>query len=212
VSDSNSTPATGLTPGWYAGDNGTQRYWTGTEWVSPVPPSGQRKKMSPKKRRNLLLAIIGLVVLALVGTGVAVGEKAAADQHAAVVHAQHVAAVKRAKAAAAAKKRQEAEQAAASQAAADNLERTTRKAEVKEMQASIKKSAAKAAADGLLDGPFSKVVCNTTEGSILDTAKTSQDFNCLAVDKTDADGTMHGYNYSAHIDWNSGEYSWKLGS
>jgi len=86
VSDSNSTPATGLTPGWYAGDNGTQRYWTGTEWVSPVPPSGQRERMNPKNRRNLLLAVIALVVLLVggyVGVVLALKRRRRARRHAA---------------------------------------------------------------------------------------------------------------------------------
>jgi hypothetical protein len=70
-------------PGWYpdpAGQPGTERWWSGTQWASNSRPTDQTVPpwpTQPGRRRNsgclIPLAVIGGIVLALVAAGVVYG-------------------------------------------------------------------------------------------------------------------------------------------
>lgn len=218
----------GLAAGWYTSESGQRRYWTGDTWlvpdtaasptVPPDPPSArepiptpkrQRAPMSPRRRRLTLAGLIALVVI-LIGGGVGLGVQASADQHAAAVHAQQV---KKHRADIAAQKAAEAQAAADAKDAADQAERDNRAGLIKDLEASVKKTATKDVSDGLLDGPILDVSCTPLGGGSTDdlTQKTAT-LQCFAADKKNSDGTENGYNFSATINWDTAEYTWRLGS
>ena len=74
------------------------------------------------------------------------------------------------------------------------------------------KDAQKREAEGRLTGPFSRSSCTPLGGGSIDdlTAKTGT-FECIAVNKKDDDGTESGYVFSATVNWDTGEYQWRLG-
>lgn len=200
-----------LPPGWYDSENGSRRYWTGTEWVRPPEPDKPKKRMSRRTKRNILIAIIVVVVLIVAGAIAGVAAKASADHAAAVHHAlvlkkKHDALVAKQQAAADAKA-----QAAADQKVADDATRHMRVELIKEVAASVKKTAKKDVTDGLLTGPIINASCQPLGGGSTDdlTQKTAT-LDCFAANKKNADGTESGYGFSATINWDTGEYSWEL--
>jgi hypothetical protein len=204
--------STALPPGWYDSQDGSRRYWTGSEWVSPPTPDKPQKQMSKRAKRNIMIAVVVVVVLVIVGVIVGVEAKASADHTAAVAHAlqvkkKHDALVAKQEAAAAAKAA-----AAAEQKSKDDAERALRMAEIKEVAASVKKTAQQDVNDGTLDGPIIDSSCQPLGGGSTDdlTQKTAT-LTCFAANKKNSDGSENGYNFSATINWDTGEYSWKLG-
>lgn len=103
--------------------------------------------------------------------------------------------------------------AASAKQAADDLERTQRKATVKALEDSVMKDAKDRVTTGVLDGPITLASCTPLGGGSTDdlTAITGT-FECIAVNKTNPDGSQSGYRFSATVDWNAGSYSWHLGS
>lgn len=84
--------------GWYPADNGSERYWTGSEWTDQVRPAGggapssppSYQQQPPKKKhtlRNILLALVVLLVLvvggciAIIGTAANQVSKSVAKGH-----------------------------------------------------------------------------------------------------------------------------------
>lgn len=103
---------------------------------------------------------------------------------------------------------------AAAKEAADNAERTSRAELVSELEASITKDANEKIAEGLLDGPrVSETSCNPLGGGSTDdlTALTGE-FECIAINKTETDGSSSGYRFSGTINYNADSWSWHLGS
>lgn len=207
-----------LPSGWYTADDGSRRFWTGSEWVVPDVGAGKDQASTPvrngrartrmSKRAKILLAV-GAGVLILGGGGAAV---AATSISTAQAEARHVAAVRHAKeladqrAAAAAAARAEKE-------ASDAAERDSRASLISSLQKSVEKTAKKDVSDGLLTGPILDVSCTPLGGGSTDdlTQKTAT-LQCFAANKKNGDGTENGYEFKATMNWDSGEYTWQLGS
>lgn len=124
-------------------------------------------------------------------------------------------------AAAEAQKEREAEEARASASAAaeaaakeeeDSAERLKRTAIVTALEESVLKDAKARVDKGVLDGPITRASCTPLGGGSTDdlTAITGT-FECIAVNKTEADGSESGYRFSATVNWNEASYSWHLG-
>lgn len=167
----------------------------------------------PKFSKRVVLIAVGLLIVAIAGLTIALS-----IQHNNQVNAERAAAA----AATEAQKEREAEEARASAAAsaeaaakeeADSAERENRKAIVSALEASILKDAKSRVDKGVLDGPISRAACTPLGGGSTDdlTAITGT-FECIAVNKTEADGSESGYRFSATINWNEASYSWHLGS
>ncbi|MCU1479198.1 MAG: hypothetical protein JWQ64_3891 [Subtercola sp.] len=80
------------------------------------------------------------------------------------------------------------------------------------MEVSITADAKKRVDAGTLDGPISSTSCTPLGGGSTDdlTAITTT-FTCIAINKTDPDGTQSGYQFSSTMNWNTGSYTWHLG-
>ena len=177
--------------------------------------AGRRLPIKINKRVALIVAA-ALVVVCL-GIGIVLNV-----QHTNQVNAEKAAAAQvadaAAKAADAAKKREDdaakaAASAAAAKAAADDAKRTIRKTLVSAVEDSILKDAQSRVTDGVLTGPISLASCTPVGGGSTDdlTAITGS-FQCIAVNKTNEDGSSSGYRFSATVNWNDGSYTWHLGS
>lgn len=155
-------------------------------------------------RRTVL--IVALVVLALVGAGIAL---AVVKQNQAEERRDRAVAAAAAKAKA---EQEAAERAAAAKEAADQAERDSRAEMVKELERNITKSARKAVSTGVLDGPILYSSCTATGGGSTDdlTALTGT-FDCLAANKENADNTISGYSYGGTVEWETGTMTWQLG-
>lgn len=102
--------------------------------------------------------------------------------------------------------------AAQLQADKDAAEKEMRKVVVTALEASILKDAKKRETDGLLTGPFSRASCTPLGGgSIDDLTAITGTFECIAVNKKDADGTESGNVFSATVNWSTAAYQWHLG-
>lgn len=115
-----------------------------------------------------------------------------------------------------AEKKRESEaaaRAAAAKKSADDAERTLRKVIVTELEGSVLKDAQERVTSGRLDGPITRASCTPLGGGSSDdlTAITGT-FQCIAVNKTNADGSSSGYRFSATVNWNTFSYTWHLGS
>lgn len=170
--------------------------------------AAQRRFAKINKRAVLIVAAVLIVVAG--GIGIALNV-----QHTNQVNADREAA---AAAADAEKKREsEAAQAAAAAAtakqAADTAERKRRKEIVTAVEDSILKDAQSRVAEGILTGPITLASCTPLGGGSSDdlTAITGT-FQCIAVNKTNPDGSSSGYRFSATVNWNAASYSWHLGS
>jgi hypothetical protein len=166
---------------------------------------GSRAKIS---RRIVIAAVAALVVIGS-ATGLAV--KVSHDNE---VTAQRVAAAHALKLETdAAKAKADADLAtAATKQAADDQTRTERKASVAQLEASILKDAKGMVKSQTLTGPIFSVSCTPLGGGSADdlTAVTGT-FECIAVNKKNADGSSSGYQFAATINWNK-DYTWHLGS
>lgn len=167
-----------------------------------------------RAHKRVVLIVAGLLILAGAGTGIGLG-----IQHTDQVNAEQAAAdeakKKESDAAAEAKKRESdaAASAASAKQAADAAKRTVRKAVVTDLEASVLKDAQSRVTEGVLTGPISLASCTALGGGSTDdlTAITGT-FQCIAVNKTNADGSQSGYRFSATVNWDDGSYTWHLGS
>jgi hypothetical protein len=158
-------------------------------------------RRSRRPSRKVLIAV--LVVLVLVaGAGTAVGVK------------RHDDGVDRDRAAAAEDREaaQQGQDAATALEAANDVERESRLELVTYLEKAITKDAKESVTDGVLDGPIKSTQCTATGGGSTDdlTALTGT-FECLAVNKENADGTLSGYRYAGTAEWGTGSVTWRLG-
>lgn len=201
--------------GWYPTPAGGKRYWDGTAWTalpwddslesSPVQaattPLIATSRPTPHMRRNILIVVGVFVVLALIGGGIAIAH-ATAVQAAAVAHEKAV-------------KKHEAAVAAAASAAAAKVaaERAERKAEIPQIEASVKAMAQQDVSNGVLDGPILDSTCSPVGGgSTDDLTQLTTVFECFVGTTKNSDGTESGYDFNATMNWNTGSYTYGLGS
>ncbi|GAA3318200.1 hypothetical protein GCM10017710_35360 [Arthrobacter ramosus] len=103
--------------------------------------------------------------------------------------------------------------AAKAKQAADDSTRTQRKVIVKALEDSVLKDAQERATTGVLTGPITLASCTPLGGgSTDDLTSITGTFECIAVNKTNSDGSSSGYRFSATVNWNAASYSWHLGS
>lgn len=173
-----------------------------------TPYTAQRRFANVNKRMVLIVAAVVIAVAAGVGITLNI-------QHTNQVRAQQVAAASAAEAES--KRQAEATRAAAAataaKQAADAAKRAERKLIVTSLEESVKKDAESRVAKGVLEGPITRASCTPLGGGSSDdlTAITGT-FQCIAVNKTEADGSSSGYRFSATVNWNEGSWSWHLGS
>ncbi|MBT2519768.1 zinc ribbon domain-containing protein [Arthrobacter sp. ISL-28] len=172
-----------------------------------------RQRQIPKLSKRVILSAVGALIIAIAGLAIALS-----IQHNNQVNSEMAAAA----AAAEAQQEREAEEARASAAAsasaaakeeADSAERVKRTAIVTALEESVLKDAKSRVDKGVLDGPITRASCTPLGGGSTDdlTAITGT-FECIAVNKTEADGSESGYRFSATANWNEASYSWHLGS
>ncbi|HEY1596395.1 MAG TPA: hypothetical protein VGF74_13440 [Thermoleophilaceae bacterium] len=170
--------------------------------------AGKRRRL-PKRGRRSLLVLVGVIVLAGAGTAVAMKSHHDRQVTAARHHREAAAAqARRLAAQRAAARRQAAKDAAAKRAAERAVERDLRREIVKSLEASVNKDAVKDVSDGLLDGPILHTECEPAAGG---TSETAAPYSCLAVTKTNPDGTESGYRFTATANFKRGSYTWRLG-
>ncbi len=225
---------TDLPKGLYKGPDGHMRFWDGEAWYdqpaevadaadAPTPESMQSGNAPSGTRRRLWGGIaIAVVVALLVGGALAIktakdnqAAETAAAQQVADTKAAEEAAKKAADAAAAqtlADQQQAAADAQAAQEAKDVIERASRAAAVKGIEASVLKMAKTNAKNGVTKGPIKSVSCVPVAGGSTDdlTQKTTK-FECFAVYKVNSDGTSDGYYYNATENWADGSYTYGFG-
>lgn len=173
-----------------------------------TPYIARRRFANLNKRVLVVAAAVLLAVIA--GTGIALN-----IQHTNQVKAEQAAAASAAEAESKrqAEEKRTADAAAAAKKAADDTERTLRKTIVTALEESIHKDAESRVAKGVLEGPITRASCTPLGGgSSDDLTSITGTFQCIAVNKTEADGSSSGYRFSATVDWNDASYSWHLGS
>ncbi|MDN4644196.1 hypothetical protein [Arthrobacter sp. PsM3] len=168
------------------------------------------KRRFAKVNKRIALIVVIVLVAVIAGIGIALNV-----QHTNQVNAEQAAAA----AATEAQNSREAEAARAAAAAtaakqaADASKRTQRKVIVTALEESILKDAESRVTKGVLTGPITRASCTPLGGGSSDdlTAITGT-FQCIAVNKTEADSSSSGYRFSATVNWNEASYSWHLGS
>jgi hypothetical protein len=162
--------------------------------AAPYNGPGPRRKIS----KRIVIGVVAALLIAGSATGLALK----------VSHDNQVAA----QAVAAAASAQAGTDAAAEQQAADDKTRTDRQTQVTALEASILKDAKERVKSDSLTGPILSASCTPLGGGSADdlTALTGT-FECIAVNKTNADGTSSGYRFSGTINWDK-DYTWHLGS
>jgi hypothetical protein len=158
--------------------------------------------------------IASLVVVLLLGAaGAAVAIKVHHDNQVAARHRSEAAARAREEAG----KRASEEQARASREA----EARQHDAEVHErerLETGLESAITKAAEKDVeetpgLEGPIKSTTCTPLSGgSSQDLSQSTGTYTCLAVNKTNADGTESGYHFTGTINFKTGSYTWQFGS
>lgn len=222
--------------GWYQSPDGTLRYWDGTKWLNIPAPAGAQKTIQhthhAARKNNALTwiqrlflpfdatpagfsgekkaavwSISSIVVLALIvsTTAIRIG---ATQPH---ISAEMKSARSGVEAVEAAERAEEArEEKEKEEKAAEELKKTVRQYEVKQLEDAIKKMADQDVSDGVLDGPILSTQCSPANGSSEDD-DTSTEYSCIAVTKKNNDGTVSGYAFHGLINWDSGEMTYGLG-
>jgi membrane protein involved in colicin uptake len=153
-----------------------------------------------------------VLLLGLIGGGIAWKVASDARQQAAAAQAAAERAAAEESAAAAREEQEREEAAAAAQQRRDDAERDERRESVTEIEASVKEMAEGHATDGIIDGPIIEVSCSPVGGgSTDDLTEQTTVFECFAANKDNGDGTMSGYTYNATMNWSSGSYTYGLG-
>ena len=172
--------------------------------------SGGRGRMSGRVK-----VMIGLVcaLLVLGGAGVAVAIKVHHDNQVAAQHRRALAAA-RARAAAAAARAAAARAAASRRRAQRQLEVIERQSLETQLQTSITKDATQKWNQGLLlNGPAQSTTCTPVSGgSSQNLSQSTGTYSCIAVYRTNSDGTQSGYDYTATINFATDDYTWQLGN
>jgi hypothetical protein len=156
-----------------------------------------------------VLGVVSLLVLGGAGAAIVIkihhdNQVTAQRRTAAAAHA-HAAAV-------AVAQQQAAQQARQQKQAEDAAQRVVRQGEETSLQQSITKDAQQQVNSGLLTGPILSTSCTPLSGgSSQNLASSSGTYDCIAINKINADGTSSGYRYSGTIDFSSGSATWHLG-
>ena len=148
----------------------------------------------------LALCALGLGLTACGGTAVKTPAKPTAAQVTAQANAKKAAA--EAKAAAA--------QAKAKAALAKVEQQVQQDEAVSTLKSMILKDARSRAAEGFFDGPIKSVSCDPA--TTADSSGTEATFDCLAINKTDPDGTQSGYGYVGAANYATGEVTAHVGN
>ena len=222
--------------GWYPQPDGRQRYWDGQEWTTawapgngtvPIPEptmlstpegSGDAKPVHngpPRSKNSKRMALAVAAALVVIGSATGLALKVSHDNQ---VTAQRVATAQAERRATdAAQAKVDADAAAAKAAAdvkqaADDLTRAERKTAVGELETAILKDAKARVKSATLTGPILSASCTPLGGgSADDLTSLTGTFECIAVNKKNADGSSSGYRFSAAINWGK-DYTWHLGS
>ena len=202
----------GAPPGWYPTPDGSQQYWDGQQWLA-IPPPGTPDDARPSKRTRILVAFIGVLVLAAVvggGLGLLYLDREADREAAAQAEASAVAAEAESAQAA---EQASAEAAAREQESRDEQERELREAMVLEIEASVLTMAEEHIEEGLLDATeVLSVVCSPVAGvSVGDLDLETTVFECFVATEDNGDGTMTGFGYNATMNWTTGSYTYAFG-
>jgi hypothetical protein len=214
-------PVSASTPaGWYPTLTGEQQYWDGEKWLAIPPPpvsaspsTGMRTPETTPNRRSLvkwaLIAGAGVLLLGLIAGGLA--WKSSHDSH--VAAAAAAAAAEKAATQSREQQQREAAAASAAKASQDDAERASRRAQVTEIEASVKKLAEQHVSKAVIQGPIISVTCDPVAGgSTDDLTQQTTVFKCFVANKDNGDGTMNGYNYNATMNWSTGSYTYGFGT
>jgi ribosomal protein L40E len=163
-------------------------------------------------RRTRVALVVLPLLLVLGGAGGAVALKLHHDD--VVKHKREVAQARAdAKRKAAAEEARRRAAAKRAQAAIDQVKIDERKSMEHDLRAAITKDAQKDIDEGVLDGPaISHTSCNAIAGGSDSLSEPTARYDCLAVNETSSDGTEHGYQFTGTINFNTGSYTWRLGS
>ncbi|HUR87046.1 MAG TPA: SHOCT domain-containing protein [Solirubrobacteraceae bacterium] len=177
---------------------------------------GVRKRASrPPRSRRFKLTVLGFLALLLLAGGstatalkISHDNKVKADRERADARRVAVAAQQ----AADAKARRDREAAAAEiEKLQEEFELSAREDLERGLRRSITKHARGAVADGLLEGPIKRTVCDPIGGGLDDLQASTGKYECLAVREEESDGTARGYSYDGTINYDKSSWTWKLG-
>jgi len=143
---------------------------------------------------------VGLSGLALAGVAAGCGSSGPSAQQVAQHKAQQQAAARKV----------EQDRKAADRRAEQQLQRAIRTQAIKDLEHDIKKDATKEVNNGYLTGPILRATCSPATAADANSLQQAT-FSCLAIDKTNDDGTSEGYTYTGTINYNTGMMQWHLG-
>lgn len=168
---------------------------------------GRFEGTSPKARKAFAVGLSVLLLL-LVGGGIAAKVSSDNADAARERSAQKAAAERDAAEAEAAQAQADAD---AEQADAEAELRKARRSAVRSLQKSVTADAQKSVDNGLLDGPIIKTSCQAVGGGSTDNLdESTTKFECLAINEELSGGQSRGYPYDATMNWDDGSYTWQL--
>ena len=161
----------------------------------------------------MLLVVLALLIVGGGTAGYLV--KHHHDEQVAAKHRREEAAAKAAaaqRAAAVAEQQRQARLAAKERALQRKLKVALRRSVIVALQKSITKDAQKDANAGIIGGPILRTECTPVGGGNVDNlAAHTGNWDCLAIDKDNTDGTSSGYSFAATVNYDDGSYTWHLG-
>lgn len=162
-----------------------------------------RRRGFTKRRKIVLAAVLGILLLAGAGAGVALKLDHDADVRAERKEREEARERER-------QRERDRQEAADAQTAIDDVERETRQSLVDDLERSITKDGEKKVAQGLLDGPILRTECTPVGGGSEDLSQPTGKFECLAITTEHDDGTASGYSVDATVNYDDFSYTWQF--
>jgi hypothetical protein len=166
-------------------------------------------KKARLSRRSRIALVVGVIVVLLVGAGIAVAVKNHQDKETSRKHALALVAA-RAKKERAEQAQRESEDEKTEKRESEERER---KSVEKQLEKAVESDAKKLVAEETLIEPILGASCSPTSGgSSVELSSQTGTYDCIAITKREAGGEVSGYRFSGTIDFADGSFTYHLGS
>ncbi len=178
---------------------------TSGEYCPQCGASFIRRRRRPSKRVAIVSGLVAILVLA--GAGVGIALKVSSDNRAEAERQRQTEQAERERAEEADRQQAEAE----AEQALEDVQLAGREDLETGLEEAITEDAEGLVADGLLDGPILETSCDPTGGGSTDPAATTGQYECIAVNEENDDGTSSGYTYTGTINYEEFTFTWQIG-
>lgn len=191
-------------PGWYPRPDSGMQYWDGQKWLNLPDPSPKRASRWKNLIRHPIGVMLAVLVVTVVGVGLAVKVSREADKRADMAAAELSASESSAARVAAEKADRERR---------EDSERAMRRLSITQVENSIREMATGHANSSIIDGPVLSVSCSPVAGgSVDDLLAQTTVLECFAATEENPDGSKRGYKYHATMNWETETYTYGFGA